>query len=573
MTHRFNVRPAAASVLVACFCWAVLSLPARAVPAPPPAQHPNVLIILADDMGFSDAGCYGGEIHTPNIDRLAAGGLRFTDFHNTARCWPSRAALLTGYYAQQVRRDTIPGVPFPTGSQGVRPAWAKLLPAMLKPLGYRSYHSGKWHIDGPRLAAGFDRSYSLDDHDRYFSPKLHFEDDVKLPPVQPGDGYYSTTAIADHAIKYLKEHAERHRQQPFFLYLAFTSPHFPLQAPAEDIARYKGRYDAGWDALRAERFKRMRELGIVDCALSDRDPKTIPAWNLPEAELQKRIGPGEVGHAVAWESLTPDQKTFQSAKMSVHAAMVDRTDREIGRVLEQVAAMGAADDTLVLFMSDNGASAEQIIRGDGEDPAAQPGSPKSFLCLGPGWSTACNTPLRLHKSWVHEGGISTPLVACWPRGIAARGDLRRNPGHLIDIVPTILELARGLSPVAQSAEQKGTVPLPPGKSLVPTFTTDNSVAHDYFWWFHENHKALRVGDWKVVSLGGKAPWELYNVRTDRSETHDLSARDPQKANELSQMWQQKMDEFRALASRDLPPSVQKRPAENRRTAAPAPEPD
>lgn len=525
----------------------LLIAPTRALAAAP--AKPNVVIILADDMGFSDAGCYGGEIHTPNIDALAAGGIRFTDFHNTARCWPSRAALLTGYYAQQVRRDTIPGVSFPTGTRGVRPAWAKLLPAMLKPLGYRSYHSGKWHIDGPRLKGGFDRSYSLEDHDRYFYPKLHFEDDVKLPPVNPEDGYYSTMAIADHAIKYLKEHAEQHRDQPFFLYLAFTSPHFPLQAPAEDIARYKGRYDAGWDVMRIERWKRMRSMGIVDCALSDRDPKTIPAWNLPESELQRRIGPDEVGYAVAWDSLSPEQKAFQSAKMSVHAAMVDRMDREIGRVLEQVRAMGGGDDTLVLFVSDNGASPEQIIRGDGEDPSAPPGSPRTFLGIGPGWSTFCNTPLRLHKSWVHEGGISTPLIAYWPRGIAARGELRRNPGHLIDIAPTILDLAGGRWPTEWG---KVKVPPPPGKSLVPVFTKDGSVHHDYFWWFHEGHKALRVGDWKAVSLGGKSPWELYNLHTDRSEIHDLSAQQPDRTRELSAMWQQKMNEFRNLASRDLP---------------------
>ena len=535
------------------------------------APKPNVIIILADDMGFSDAGCYGGEVHTPNIDRLAAGGIRFTDFHNTARCWPSRAAIMTGYYAQQVRRDTIPDVSFRTGGAGVRPAWAKLLPQMLHPLGYRSYHSGKWHIDGLRLAGGFDRSYSIDDHDRYFYPKLTFEDDRKLPPVKPEDGYYSTTVIADHAIKYLKEHAEQHSGEPFFLYLAFTSPHFPLQAPAEDIAKYKGRYDEGWDAIRLERWKRQREMGIVNCALSDRDPKTIPYWNLPEAELKRRIGPGEVGYAVAWDSLTPDEKAFQSEKMSVHAAMIDRMDQEIGRVLAQVSDMGVSDDTLVFFLSDNGASPEQIIRGDGHDPSAPIGSAKTFLGIGPGWSTAANTPLRLHKSWVHEGGISTPLVVYWPKGVAARGELRHNPGHVIDLAPTILELAGGHWPTAWG---DAIVPPPPGKSLVPVFTTDDSVSHDYLWWFHENHRAVRVGDWKVVSLGMTDPWELYNLHNDRSEMHDLSTKDPEKTKELATLWQEKMDEFRKLASRDLPPGAKTRPAANPAGAAKRPpEPD
>lgn len=563
------IRTSRIARLAALFAIAVVCLAADLGSAAERKARPNVLIILADDMGFSDAGCYGGEIQTPNLDRLAAGGIRFTDFHNTARCWPSRAALMTGYYAQQVRRDTIPGVDFRTGGQGVRPAWARLLPALLKPLGYRSYHSGKWHIDGPRLKAGFDHSYSLDDHDRYFYPKLTFEDDVKLPPVRPEDGYYSTAAIADHAIKYLKEHAASYAAQPFFLYMAFTAPHFPLQAPAEDIARYKGRYDAGWDELREQRWNRMKVLGIIDCPLSERDPKTIPDWNLPEHELQKRIGPGEVGYAVAWDSLSAEQKAFQSAKMSVHAAMVDRMDREIGRVLQQLNDMHAADDTLVLFMSDNGASAEQIIRGDGEDPAAPPGSPKTFLGIGPGWSTFCNTPLRLHKSWVHEGGISTPLIACWPAGIAARGELRRNPGHLIDIAPTLLELAGGTWPKAWGNDP---VPPPPGRSLVPVFTRDDTVSHDYLWWFHEGHKAVRVGDMKAVSLGGQAPWELYNVRTDRSETRDLASANPGQTHELASLWKRKMDEFRALASKDAPPAPRNRPA-SKPTTRPAPEPD
>jgi arylsulfatase len=530
------------------------------------ASKPNVVIFLADDMGFSDAGCYGGEIHTPNIDRLAASGIRFTDFHNTARCWPSRAALMTGYYAQQVRRDNIPGVNFVTGAAGIRPGWAKLLPELLKPLGYRSYHSGKWHIDGLRLKAGFDRSYSLDDHNRYFDPKLTFEDDKKLPPVNLGDGYYSTTAIADHAIKYLKEHAEQHASQPFLLYVAFTSPHFPLQAPQEDIAKYKGRYDIGWDAIRLERYARQKQLGIVDCQLSERDPKTIPAWNLPEEELKRRIGPGEVGYAVAWNDLTPEQKSLQAVKMSIHAAMIDRMDQEIGRVLAQVDKMGVTDDTLVLFMSDNGASAEQIIRGDGHDPKLPPGSAGTFLSIGPGWSTACNTPMRLHKSWVHEGGISTPLVARWPKGIAARGELRHTASHLVDLAPTILEMAGGQWPTEWNNKP---MPAPPGKSLLPAFAKDEMIPHDYFWWLHETHRAIRVGDWKAVALGEKAPWELYDLRSDRSETNDLAAKDPEKTAQLKALWEQKLSEFRNLASQDVPPASRKRP-----TTRPArPEPD
>lgn len=523
-----------------------------------PGKRPSILIIVADDMGFSDAGCYGGEIETPNLNRLAENGLRFTQFYNSARCWPSRACILTGYYAQAVRRDNLPGVASGTG--GARPKWAQLLPQHLKPLGYRSYHSGKWHVDGLRLAGGFDHSYSLEDHNRYFSPRDHFEDDARLPAVDPGSAYYATTFIADHAIKCLKEHAEKYAQQPFFQYLAFTSPHFPLHALPEDIAKYRDRYKEGWDAIREQRRKRLMDLGIVAGPLSPRDPVTIPSWNLKEEALRKRIGPGEAGHAVAWSDLAEEQKAFQTAKMSIHAAMIDRMDREIGRVLDQVKAMGALENTLILFVSDNGASAEQIIRGDAHDPAAPPGSAKTFLCLGPGWSTAANTPLRLHKSWVHEGGICTPLIAHWPAGIAGRGALRHNPGHLVDIVPTVLELAGGQWP--QTLDGLA-VPPPHGRSLVPAFAQDGTVKHDYFWWYHSGNRAIRVGDWKLVAAG-KEPWELYDLGKDRCEMENLAAQQPNRVRELEQEWTKRTDEFRALALSDgqgTPPPKKGTPAQ------------
>jgi arylsulfatase A-like enzyme len=520
---------------------------------------PNVLIILADDMGYSDAGCYGGEIQTPNLDRLAANGLRFTQFYNTARCWPSRAALLTGYYAQQVRRDAIPGIG--GGGQGIRPAWGRLLPEMLKPLGYRSYHSGKWHVDGGQIKGGFDRSYMIQDQDRHFSPRTLFLDDVKLPAVEPGSGFYAPAAIGDHAVKWLREHAEQHKDKPFFEYLAFTTPHFPIQATPEDIARYTGKYDAGWDAIRAQRWKRQREMGLVNCALPEPDVGITPGWNLAEAALQQRIGPAEVGYAVAWDKLTKEQKQFQAAKMAVHAAMIDRIDREIGRVLEQIEKMGATRNTIVLFASDNGASAEQIIRGDGHEMGAAVGSAKSYLGIGPGWSTAANTPFRLHKSWVHEGGIATPMIVSWPAGIAAKGELRHGPGHLIDVTPTILELASGKWPQAWDGVP---VPPPPGKSMTPAFAKDGPARHEYLWWYHVGNRAIRIGDWKLVAAGEKGPWELYDLSRDRCEMQDLAAKEPQRVREMEQAWTARLAEFRELAMKDAPPGGLEKPRKKKK---------
>jgi arylsulfatase A-like enzyme len=505
-------------------------------------RKPNFVVIVADDMGFSDAGCYGGEIQTPNLDRLAANGLRFTQFYNTARCWPSRASILTGYYAQQVRRDALPGLG--GGSDGKRPAWARLLPDYLRPLGYRSYHSGKWHVDGPVLADGFDRSYSLNDHDRNFYPKLHTLDDRPLPPVDPDSGYYSTTAIAQHAIDMLDEHGKEHAHQPFFLYLCFTVPHFPLHALPQDIEVYRGRYRAGWDALRQERYGRIRQLGLINSALSRLDPDVWPSWNLPLEKLKEQIGTVETGRAVSWDSLSVEQKEFQPVKMAIHAAMVHRMDIEIGRVLDQLRLMSALDNTLVLFLSDNGASAEQIIRGDGHDPSQPPGSARTYLSIGPAWSSASNTPFRLHKSWVHEGGISTPLIAHWPQGIAARGELRHNPGHLIDLPVTMLDLAGGSWPVTLDGRS---VPPPPGRSLVPVFAKDGTVPRDYLWWYHDGNRAIRVGDWKLVA-DHKKPWELYDLRSDRAESNNLAAGKSAKVRELERAWTRRMEEFSALVS-------------------------
>jgi arylsulfatase len=491
-------------------------------------RPPNVLLILADDLGFSDLGCYGGEIKTPQLDRLSENGLRFTQFYNTARCWPTRASLLTGYYAQQVRRDALPGGSH--GGSGVRPAWGRLLPMYLRQVGYRSYHSGKWHLDGQPLDNGFDHSYDLRDFDRNFAATKHFEDGKPLSAEEPQHGVYSTTAIADYAIKYLQEHAKLHADKPFFQYLAFTVPHFPLHALQEDIDRYAGHYDAGWEIARETRFQRLTALGIANTRLSKIERDLGPPYDFPDDI--KKLGPDEVNRPFAWDSLSKSQQEFQSRKMEIHAAMVDRMDREIGRVLAQIESMGQSENTLVIFLSDNGASAEIMVRGDGHDPAAIPGSAASYLCLGPGWSSVANTPFRRHKTWVHEGGIATPFIVSWPKGIQAKGEFRETVGHVVDIVPTITELAGVTFPDPNLGE---TAPPSPGTSLVKVLTENMMLEREQLWWLHEGNAALRSRDWKIVRPADE-PWELYNLKQDRCETNNLAAEMPDKLQELEQQW-------------------------------------
>ncbi|MDP6445878.1 MAG: sulfatase-like hydrolase/transferase [Pirellulaceae bacterium] len=544
--------------------WWAAAAPTGAIAKDGP---PNVLLIMADDLGFSDLGCYGGEIETPNLNQLAADGLRFTQFYNTARCWPTRGALLTGYYAQQIRRDQVPGVP--SGGRGVRPAWAPLLPAMLKPYGYRSYHSGKWHLDGKPLATGFDRSYYLRDQGRFFYPQVHHEDDRPLPPVsrvadfdkladsplrpylheelrdETDSGYYATTAIADHAVRCLQDHADKHSDRPFFHYLAFTAPHFPLHALPSDIARYRERYEEGWDRVRRRRWRRIREMQIVAGELSEPESEIGPPYHFPDALA--KLGSGEVNRPLPWSELTDEQRRFQADKMAIHAAMIDRMDQEIGRVLDQLKEMGAFDNTLIFFLSDNGASAEIMVRTDGHDRKAPRGSGPSYLCLGPGWSTCSNTPFRRHKTWVHEGGCATPLIAHWPAGIEDRGKLRRNVGHVVDIVPTVIDIVREKS----DPDDK---PIPvdpprPGRSLSSVLNNDLSAPRESLWWLHEGNRAIRVGDWKLVA-GDTEEWQLFDLSRDRAETNDLAKEHPERAKSLATRWTAEHEKYVALAKRD-----------------------
>lgn len=514
-------------------------------------SRPNVLLIMADDLGFSDLGCYGSEIKTPNLDSIAENGLRYTQFYNTARCWPTRGALLTGFYAQQIRRDSVPGVPSGGGNRGKRQDWAVLLPRLLSPAGYRSYHTGKWHIDGMPVENGFDRSYYLRDQGRFFNPTKLWKDDLPLPAVEKDSDYYATVALADHVIEVLKEHEEKHGDQPFFHYLAFAAPHFPLHALPEDIALYDDIYTPGWDVIRNQRWATMKKMGLLspDSAgeLSRVERDLGPPYHFPDAFTI--LGEGEINKPVPWNTLTEAQKKFQAKKMAIHAAMIHRMDIEIGRVFDRIKEMGQWDNTLVIFLSDNGASAEIMVRDDGHDPSLPMGSAGTYLCLGPGWSTTCNTPFRRHKTWTHEGGISTPLVVSWPKGISARGEIRRTPGHVIDVVPTLLELA-GAAPHPDA-------PASPGRSLTATFEGDTPDRHEAIWWFHDGHKAIRMGDWKAVAPIAE-PWELYDLSRDRDESTDLAITRSDKLKELTDEWERRMAEYRKLAMEGLPESVLKK---------------
>ncbi len=495
-------------------------------------SRPNILLLLMDDMGFSDPGCYGGEIETPNIDRLAANGLRFSQFYNAGRCWPTRSCILTGYYAPQVCMDPP--------ARGYRAPWQREIPQHLRSTGYRSYHSGKWHLFNarePEAQSRFDVSWGYDIEQ--FTHFFHQPD---------GRTQFSATAITDHALACLDAHQAGHAGTPFFHYVCYTTPHFPVQAEPQDIAKYMDRYREGWDALRERRWRRLRESGIVRCGLSRREPEVpAPHYLAHKAEWDACFGPGEIEYAVPWDSLTEEQQRFQATKMAIHAAMIDRTDREIGRILDRLQAMNVLEDTLVLFLSDNGASAEMMIRGGGHDPGAPPGSEATHLCLGPGWSSCANAPFRRHKIWVHEGGVATPLIACWPNGISARGELRHDMGHCIDFLPTTMDLA-GVKP-EDIPLPDGAPPLP-GRSLVPAFHRDGSVQRDHLYFHHEGNRALRAGDWKLVNESQvnrgtpDDPWALYDLSADRCEMVDLAGKMPEKCQEMRALWQHCEDTYR-----------------------------
>lgn len=507
------------------------------------ADKPNVVLIFADDMGYSDLGCYGSSIETPALDGLAKRGIRLTQFYNTGRCWPSRASLMTGLYPHQSGKAMTFGEKAPRAYSGIIPPTCRMIPELLAPLGYRNYHVGKWHLNKPGrqpnetwpLARGFDRSYYLVSQENYFSPHLIYDEDQRLP--RPEGDYYTTEALSDRAVTYLEHHQKTTAEQPFFLYLAYTAPHFPLHALAEDVARYRGKYQAGWDALRVQRHNRMQQMGLINCELPPRDPD-----------------------AKAWDSLSSAEQDAWDSRMATYAAMIHCIDRGVGKVVNQLKSMQALDNTLILFLSDNGSSAEYIVRGDGHQPGSAPGSRESYRCLEVGWSNAANTPFRFHKMWMHEGGIATPLIAHWPAGIKQHGAISHQVGHIIDILPTVLDVTGAEYPTTFAGEK--TI-APPGKSLRPIFQGQQRQEHEFLFWEHVGNKALRQGDWKLVAEHN-GPWELYNLKHDRSEIHNQAQAIPDRVTALAKIWQDYADEIGVVDWDTLPQSKNKPNQEYRR---------
>jgi arylsulfatase len=471
-------------------------------------RRPNIVLIMADDMGFSDLGCYGSEIATPTLDRLAKGGVRFTQFYNCARCCPTRASLLTGLHPHQAGIGHMVqdrGIP---SYQGYLNEHCVTIAEVLRQAGYRTCMSGKWHVGEQRphwpLDRGFEKYYGLISGGcNYFelSPgRMMARDNTPIRPEE--ESFYLTDAFSDNAVRFIGECARD--KSPFFLYVAYTAPHWPLHALPEDIAKYKGTYAAGWDALREKRHGRMIEMGIVDgrWRRSPRDPRA-PAWS--DAENKE------------WEDM----------RMAVYAAQIDRMDHGIGKILAKIREVGAEENTLVMFLSDNGGCAENL---QGNDPRVMPGPKETFMSYGLPWANASNTPLRRYKHWVHEGGIATPLIAYWPAAI--EGDrITHEVGHVIDIMATCLDVAGAKYPKTRNGSE--IIPLE-GKSLLPIFQGKGRAGHEAIFWEHEGNKAVRQGKWKLVSQHPQG-WELYDLEADRTELKDLAEKRPEKVKELASL--------------------------------------
>ncbi|MBW2036441.1 MAG: arylsulfatase, partial [Deltaproteobacteria bacterium] len=466
-------------------------------------KRPNIILIMADDLGYSDIGCYGGEIRTPHLDRLAQEGIRFRQFYNSARCCPSRASLLTGLYPHQAGVGHMMSDRGLAGYKGDLNKNCVTIAEVLRQSGYSTYACGKWHVtrfnEGPKhnwpLQRGFDRYFgTITGGGNYFAP-YHLIRDNDFIDME-FDSFYYTDAIADQGVNYILEHNRKESQRPFFLYIAFTSPHWPLHALEEDIAHYQGRYDKGWDVLREERYARMINMGLIN-----------PNWKLTPRD--SRVPP--------WEE--EKDKEWQARRMEVYAAQVDRMDQGIGRIVAALEKQGVLEETMILFLSDNGGCAEEIterwtnwlLSGPlkvgwqfppgaspikvGNKPDIMPGGPDTFQSYGVPWANVSNTPFRLYKHWVHQGGIATPLIIHWPARIKAKGRLIDQPGHLIDIMATCVDVAQASYPQSYNGES---IQPYKGLSLVPTFD-HKPLDREAIYFEHEGNRAVISGEWKLVA--------------------------------------------------------------------------
>jgi len=485
------------------------------------AERPNIVVVLVDDMGFSDIGCYGSEIPTPNLDRMAANGLRFTQFYNCARCSPTRASLLTGLYPHQAGMGWLDNRVEPT-SKGIH---GKLLPRcvsmaeVLGDAGYFTAMTGKWHLGQQHGSVpwkrGFRRSLNSRFGEVYFPKEASrpgtenlYLDGVEIPKDSPvfGKEWYSTDLFVEWGLKFIDE--ARAEKKPFFLYIAQGAVHFPLRAPKEVIDKYRGKYMVGWDKLRLQRHAKQIEMGLVD-----------PKWPLAPRPPQ----------SPDWESRAQDRKERFDAMMAVYAAMIDRIDFAMGTLVEGLRQRGELDNTLILFLSDNGGNAEGGPPGEtlGEGPV---GGPYSRVKLGMNWATLANTPFRRYKHFTHEGGVSTPLIAHWPTGIAKarNGAFEKTPGHLVDVMATAVDLAGAKYP----AMRDGSAIEPmQGISLRPAFEGKALSRPQPIFWEHEGNKAVREGKWKLVQRH-KLPWELFDMEADRTEQNNVIAQHPEIASKL-----------------------------------------
>jgi arylsulfatase len=528
----------------------------RQTSSPKAERRPNIIVVMADDMGFSDLGCYGGEIRTPNIDFLARNGIRYTQFYNTSRCCPTRASLLTGLYNQQAGIGKMTDAEDEPGYRGYLTENAVTLAEVLKTAGYQTGMTGKWHVsntivqknpkdqlDWLNHKKNFGDFSPLDQYptsrgfDRYFGNiwgVVDFFDPFSLvngtkPVRQVPKNYYHTDAISDTTVAYIKSFAKL--SAPFFLYVAHTAPHWPLMALPEDIAKYKDTYKSGWDAIRKARYDRMVKLGLIDpttTKLSDR-------WQ----------------HELSWEN-NPD-KEWDARAMAVHAAMIDRMDQGIGRMIKALREAGQLDNTLIVFLSDNGASPENCAAyGPGFDrpnetrdgqpivydlkKQVMPGPQTSFASIGQRWANVSNTPYQYWKAESYEGGIHTPMIAYWPDGIKAKkGSFSPQVGHVMDFMRTFVEIAGATYP--KTVKGHAITPTT-GISLVPSFQGKPATGHESLFNEHFGARYARSGDWKLVSSSRDSTWQLFNIATDKAETQDLASEHPEKVNKLKAQWQQ-----------------------------------